>query len=357
MSGINISREVLYHRHRLSRQQIGELLHDHKDKAGYDEKISQLGRVARFLEITGELQKSGIWFVPLKGPLLSWRIYGDPTSRLCHDFDFLVKPGELAATIRLLLKSGYQPVTFEWPENKHLQKMILSGLNQYDLFHPIHGLTVEIHWRLFKYPVSDPVTLGNALRDHIRQVHFAGRQFLQFTPEFELLYLCIHGGIHKWRRLKWLVDVNDFIKRNPVSPERFRQLVVQFQAMRMTGLCNALLRHFFPGDACLPVTHQVPGWVFRSTLALVNNENDTHTSGLPGIFRAFHYRMWAFPDFRYKWGRFLGYFEFSPKDLRHRWIPPYLFFFTLFRIGRGLATPARKWLTRTEHLKTTQYVE
>jgi hypothetical protein len=89
---MNYSREILYTRHRLSHYQINKLLGEQQNQLDFEEKLYQLNLLAEFLSITDHLTKEDIWFMPLKGPLLSYRIYEDATCRRYRDFDFWLNP-------------------------------------------------------------------------------------------------------------------------------------------------------------------------------------------------------------------------------------------------------------------------
>src|SRR5512133_483624 len=151
---IKLSREILYQRHRLSHMQIDKYLGEQQHDLLLEEKINQMRQVALFLEITTALNKADIWFVAYKGPLLSHRIYNDATCRRFKDFDFLVKPAAIEQTIGILRQLGYCSKTFEWPGPGNQQNTVLSAINQFVLYNPTLGTMVEVHWRLFNYPVT-----------------------------------------------------------------------------------------------------------------------------------------------------------------------------------------------------------
>ena len=297
---MNYSREILYHRHRLSHQQINSLLEEQQNQLVFEEKLHQLSLLAGFLTLTDNLQKENIWFVPLKGPLLSYRIYGDATCRRYRDFDFLVKPADASNVIRLFCSLGFEYEKQRWPEKENERARIISRVNQLTLFNPAEHQTVEIHWRVFIDPVITFDRIEEVVRKNIQKVSFAGREMLQFSLEFELFYLIIHGGLHTWRRLKWLVDVHEIISRFRVDKKKFEELVNQFSAQRMIGLCNAMLRHFFPGSVLLPVDYTVPEWFVNYALRQANKTKD-YTHNMPSYslkHRWFYIN--AFPGWRYK---------------------------------------------------------
>ena len=315
---MNFSRELLYYRHRLSHRQIEELTGEQQTNTAFDEKIKQLKSVSEFLEITASLQKAGIWFVPLKGPLLSYRIYGDATCRIAKDIDILVKPEDLHKTFELLELLNYQSGSFKWPGPGYRQNRVLLFLNQYSMYHPERSTPVEIHWRLFKNPVISNKKLTAFIDEDVNQIEFAGQKFNQFSPEFELLHLIIHGGLHAWTRLKWLVDVKEIINRLHVDKEKFGHLIKLFRAQRMAGLCNAMLLHFFPGTTLLPVNDKVPGWFFRFSLLMASRETVVHMRPPEIYYKFIWFTMQAFPGFRYKTKRISVFLITLLQQLKHK---------------------------------------
>jgi len=67
---MNLSRQTLRSRHRLSHQQIDRLLGENMSVNFTDDKLKQMQRLRFFQEFTSELRTRGIWFIVLKGPVL-----------------------------------------------------------------------------------------------------------------------------------------------------------------------------------------------------------------------------------------------------------------------------------------------
>jgi hypothetical protein len=317
---MNLPREVLYHRHRLSHQQIDDLLGEKQHDLVLEEKIGQLNQLAQFLEITGALREAGIWFVSYKGPLLSYRIYRDATCRRFKDLDFLVRPGDIRKTIAVLGTFGFVSRSFTWPEPGHREKRLLLFMNQYTLHHPEKDLSIEIHWSLLKYPASRFKKLAATVEENLEQTVFAGQQFNQFSLEFELLHLVIHGGLHTWTRIKWLVDVHEIINRFRIDQKKFDTLVKQLNAERLAGLCNAMLGHYFPESEKLPADYPVPQRLVRYSLYQSARTTDTPVF-LPKdllTYRWFH--MAAFTRWHYRLMKLFLMLVFSLQHLKKKFL-------------------------------------
>jgi hypothetical protein len=303
---MHLTRETLYHRHRLSHQQIDQLLNEHSEDLIMEEKLTQLSQVAEFLEIAALLNNADIWFIPFKGPLLSYRIYGDATCRISKDFDLLVLPESMSDVIALLRTMGYTPRSFNWPGPGSRRNRILAAANQICFVHPEKHASVEVHWRLLKFPAISPARVDKAIAEHTTTINFSGLQLRQFTLEFELLQLVIHGGLHTWSRLKWLLDIHEIVKRYRIDGDKFSALVKEFRAQRMVGLCNVMLGLFFPGTALLPANCKVPDWYTGYTLFQFNRETVV-PNFLPGDFFRYHrFHVCAFTGLRYRITRTLA---------------------------------------------------
>ena len=326
---IPFTREQLYDRHRLSHQQINDWLGEADHIPRLEEKIDQIRRVHEFLNLTQRFQEAGLWFVPVKGPLLSYSIYGDATCRRSHDFDFLVKPADIFRAIQILTDSGYRSDYAEWPKDKAHINLALSMLHEFSLFNASSGMSIDIHRSLFEYPFPQE-KIDKLIGENLRQVEFSGQKFRQFTPEFELLYLIIHGGLHAWSRLKWLVDVHEMVNRKQVDYLKFQHIARQLNAGRMVSICNFMLRHFFPDSPVLPEDRSAPGWMFRFSLLQATREKEVPVSPPLNFLKFVCFRMLAFPGLKYK-GKALGVLIFSAQDIRHTWLPPSPFLFMIYR--------------------------
>lgn len=300
---MNYSREVLYNRHRLSHHQINSLLNEEQNQLVFEEKVNSLRLLSEFLSITDFLQKHSIWFLPLKGPLLSYRIYGDATCRRYRDFDLMVKPDVAPDVIQILCEQGYVFEGYRWPDSAIGRAKVIEKINQFTLYHPEKYLTIEIHWRVFIDPIVEYDLIEKIVNKNIQKIDFAGRLINQFKLEFELLYLIIHGGLHTWRRLKWLLDVHEIVTRFEIDESKFDELVSLYKAQRMVGLCNAMLNHFFPNSTLLPVVYPVPEWFFTYCLRQINNNNKEYNPPFSLKHRMFYLN--AFPDWKYKQKRIL----------------------------------------------------
>lgn len=313
-----LSRVFLNQRHRLSHQQIDELLKEKYTKEHLSEKYDQLFQVSEFIKVTDEFREAAIPFIPLKGPILSYRLHNDSSFRYSNDLDFLMPINAVKKAIFILEKNGYQPHYFPWPDNSKKERRLIKLSNQILFVHPEKQLNIEIHWKLFKFEITNSSTLNDVLKSNVNQIRFNERNFQVFNSELELLYLIIHGGHHAWFRLKWLIDVKDFIEKIPIDVEKFTQLVEKCNASRMVSLCNATLSNYFPECPllpCKPVRSTKKRLNF--TITQIEDEVYYNKSFLERI-KTYWFEMHCFPGFRFKlsvigvifYGKYSKVFEF-----------------------------------------------
>lgn len=310
---MNLTREQLHDRHRLSHQQIDRWLGENSGNEFLQEKLKQLDVVKKFLNVTDLFSKNEIQFISLKGPLLSYRIYGDPTVRLSHDIDILIETAAIEPIMKILVENGYHLTAgYFWPLKKAQQELVTDVFHHLSFYNKELDFCVEIHWVLMH---ELPVSLKNQkelIAGNLTEVDFAGRKFTVLTKEFELLFLIIHGARHGWFRLKWLVDINEYPIAE-VDDLKFKQLVKKLKAGRIIGQTNYLLKKYF--NASLPFSgdERLPEYFIRYALQSIDSsikiERSTHE-----MIAYFRYLLQMFPGFYHKY-RMVSGSLFRPGDI------------------------------------------
>jgi len=287
--------------------------------------MEQLGE---FFRITDFLKKAGIDFICLKGPLLSQRIYGDPAWRTYNDFDLLIEPESIEESLKLLETIGYQICYVEIPKSDCRKEFFFRNLNEVVLHNANNKVNLELHWRLFSTRILDEQSLKKILEKHKDTIELSGRAFQVFSKELELLYLLIHGGgAHSYRRLKWLVDIKDFLEKVTFNEKVFMGLVKQFKAIRLLNLTNALLLHFFPLAKSLPGEKKARKSLVRFCLDQISAEKDEEFRNIPVFLKRLRFTTGVFPGWKYKFSVFKKYL-LATDSINSKYIPciPILYF-------------------------------
>jgi putative nucleotidyltransferase-like protein len=175
----------------------------------------------------------------LKGTSLAVLAYGNCGIRHSKDIDLLIDP-ELALTAFSILEdAGYQRCNLRTACNDHL-KAWMREAHHLTYVHSRSGTQVEVHWRLFRNQNLDPRL------KHINARLSPSAPDETGALEDVLVYLCIHGAMHKWFRLKWLADVAALLAH---TSEAARESLYHTAAARGAGpyvgqallLCHGLL--------------------------------------------------------------------------------------------------------------------
>lgn len=201
------------HRHRitgLAHQALGDLKADMPEAArralaarASAEARNGLMLAGQAFRLADAFEAEGIPLAFLKGPVLSHQLYGDLGRRHSRDLDVIVAPEDRDEAAALLARLGYLPagdlvvgVSDGW-----------SGtLNEWEYRHPQSRTVVELHWRFcanaeLAEPLARHATWGD--------VSVGGSRALRtLTGDTLAAYLCLHGSLHAWSRLKWLADLD-----------------------------------------------------------------------------------------------------------------------------------------------------
>lgn len=172
-------------------------------------RMKALGLAAELARLGRLFAAEGIELMPLKGPLLSVKLHGDPAFRHQGDLDLMVKPEDLDRAGRLLLDEGYRRISPDFDLSKKQREVLQSTLHHYGYSHPQRLVPVELHWRLLLWMpehIEEPWNRS-------RPMEWSGARFRQPDDEMLLLFLCGHGSHHAWFRIKWLSDVAALLSR------------------------------------------------------------------------------------------------------------------------------------------------
>jgi hypothetical protein len=146
--------------------------------------------VAALENLLVEFAKQHIEVIPLKGPVLTEKLYGDAAMRPCNDLDLLVRWDDYSRAETLLVSLGF------------------AASSEADDYHRRFfrdGLPVELHFGIAS-PRYFPFDLDGVWR-RTRQSDFHGQPMLAMSDDDLVLFLCLHGLKHGFSRLIWILDV------------------------------------------------------------------------------------------------------------------------------------------------------
>lgn len=322
------NRNYLAQRHRLSHQQIDRFLGEDRSHEFLPEKIKRLEAVKHFIEVTDLLRNNAIFFVCIKGPLLSYRMYQDPSVRLSHDIDLLIREEDIEPVVKILIYNGFDfNENIFWPQQKIQQQLLTRSEQHLSFHHKSLKYIVEIHWVLMHTLPVSITKQREIISGNLTEIEFTGRSFTVLSKEFELLYLLIHGSRHMWMRLKWLLDINEYPIKE-IDTERFIQLASQFKAGRIIGQTNVLLKKYFDSELPFPGGTHIPRFFIQQAQRSFDNKVEIEKSTREMII-LLKYSWYMFPGVSYKLKIILSSL-FRPRDLAEIH-SPYKLMYYLYR--------------------------
>lgn len=305
-----ISTEILRDRHRLSPQQINALFGKNVIEESFEEKAAALGKVAEFLRVTDAFTAEGLRFIPLKGPILSYRLYVDATYRQYCDLDILVDVTSVSKSAKLLNDLGYVSMYHTWTEKRYGQRVIVNHMHHVFFSHPVKELNIELHWRLFQTPAASFSKIDDLIKIYQSGETFAGRSFTVLSNELELLYLVMHGSIHFWRRLKWLADVDAYIKTRTIDWKLFERLAKDLKAERLVSIGNSVLAEYFSENPLVPFNDYAPRFMKEFALEKIREPEDNCHEPVIMIMKRWRYSFLSYPGASYKLNRVWNFILF-----------------------------------------------
>lgn len=233
---MNIESKIIYYqqRHRLTIQQIAEL----REFSGMTiprtsnrfRQFETMTKMTELIRLSRLFHLENLDFIPLKGPMLSWRLHRDFTIRYSHDLDILVQLENLGNAIKLLKADGYQVLYPDLPVTRNKKRLFLKIQHHIGMIHPQKKTHLEVHWRLMRFEVVTNASLDQLVKQNTETANFRNEIFKLLNKEFEFVYLILHGALHQWFRLKWLHDVVAFSKDETLDWDKVFDISKNFNA-------------------------------------------------------------------------------------------------------------------------------
>lgn len=163
------------------------------------------------LRLLAKLEDGGIEAMPIKGPALAARLYGEVGLRRFGDLDVLVRARDVWRASAILQTQGFTP---DYDVSVTRREAFLRG-DYVRLFRAADDQTiVELHWGIARRSFAVQF-------DETAVWHRSGGLALQGrtvpTPSDEdlLLMLCIHGARHAWDKLEGVAAIAELMRSSP----------------------------------------------------------------------------------------------------------------------------------------------
>jgi hypothetical protein len=172
-----------------------------------------LAMAAETLRLQRLLDEADLPVLFVKGASLAQLAFGNLGLSGGEDIDLLVPQEALAAATAVVEKAGYR--RFDPPPGISAAqlRLLMPIRKDFGFAHQSTGWPIELHWRLFLNPHA---MTESSIMAASRVVPLADTVGLRTLGEEDLFaYLCMHGALHSWNRLKWLADVNALLASTP----------------------------------------------------------------------------------------------------------------------------------------------
>jgi Uncharacterised nucleotidyltransferase/Transglutaminase-like superfamily len=272
--------------------------------AQYEHNVAMSERAAHHLRlVSGRLQDQGIGVRVFKGIPLAVAAFQDFRLRDAGDIDLLVEEKDLFPAERSLEELGYVRLEPQARLTPRRLRSYLAHQKDFAYEHSREDLALDLHWRLFRNPFlpsnAGLTELGEA------QIMLGGEAIATLPAPRLLLYLCVHGALDGWLRLKWLADVSALLRN--MTPADLREGVRLAREQRALPYFSAacILSHDLLGNevpaGCLDRSdRQVARIVRFSMRAMSSNDYRPAREEIPSqawflnefqLFDSFRYRM------------------------------------------------------------------
>jgi hypothetical protein len=160
------------------------------------------------------------------------------------DIDLLVAEKDIFKAGKILETLGYERFDPQARLTPRRLRSYLAHQKDFSYEHPTTGMVIDLHWRLFR----NAFLPANAGLKQVGEdwINLGSERIPTLPAQRLLLYLCVHGALDGWLRLKWLADIGALL--HTMTPEQLtsaasaaaeQQALPQFSAAIL--LCQDLL--------------------------------------------------------------------------------------------------------------------
>ena len=263
--------------------------------------LAELGRISKLFAA------EGTQLCALRGPVLAQRLFGDASLRTSRDLDLLIQPEAVAEAEALLLAYGYQRSYPAMPLTPRQWRIYQQQWRHFVYTHPQRHVDIELHWALTS---TNLVSMQDVrlMLSRARPIALAGASVHMLSEEDLPVNLLIHGSLHSWIRLKWLVDFVVWMRRAS-DPDweglktRMEDLGLQRLLAQGVLLANWLFNTPVPETVkSLIAAEPAAKYMAEQSLKTILNARYTDEEiGRVHGFKHIFYWMKLKKDWRYKW--------------------------------------------------------
>jgi len=278
-------------------------------------------------EVLKAFNRGAIPVMPLKGPILSFDLYGDVGLRQSQDLDIAVAIEDIQRAQACLEGLGWRVDSGFIPVSPRQWKSFLKQEHHIGFIHPRGNCILELHWCSRGLESSG---LTKSRWERCVPSIWQGCVYQSLNPIDCVLDLCSHGGDHSWLRAKWLGDLARIQADGRMDWEMTLKQAVSSSQDRtlLAGLClsNRLYGLPLPSLSRDPWKVLSPILIDRPITFLTNMDETTDPNVMaiwPRLSSHFRYNRMAHPE--KTWHRTLAELAYCREDFRVFRLPDSLF--------------------------------
>jgi Uncharacterised nucleotidyltransferase/Transglutaminase-like superfamily len=217
-------------------------------------------RSSDILLLNGLFREQAIDLRIFKGIPLGMIAFQDPALRDMGDLDLLVAEKDIVRAGDILRAQGYQRIEPQAPLTPRRLRSYMAHQKDFSYEHFASGVMIDLHWRLFRSKFL-PANAGLA-EAGVDWVMLASEGIPTLPVSRLLIYLCVHGALDGWLRLKWLADIAALLGR--MTAEQMAataEAAAQQAALPELSAAVFLCREMLGDDGSFPLP---PGCLERS---------------------------------------------------------------------------------------------
>lgn len=182
----------------------------------HENTIQSLTTFAELIRLLDILEQAGCSrVIAFKGPVLSQLAYGNLSTRVFRDLDFLLRREDYLRVKPILEAEGYHSLVDAQPTTPEQQDETCWTMGEYAMVNVEKGIWLDIHCHLVGQDIFAIDLDLAAFVQSAQPLHCHGRSVLTFTPEYTLLHLCINSAKDYWSTLQSAQDLMGLIDRHP----------------------------------------------------------------------------------------------------------------------------------------------
>lgn len=188
-------------------------------------------------QLLGELNRSGIDAILLKGTAFAYGLYREPALRTRTDTDLLISPAAKDKAFGVFERLGFRSPTAISGEFVSTQKLFMRQLQGTP-----HA--IDLHWQISNAQVFAQQFAFDELWQSAIAVPQLGAAAVRLSPEYALLHACLHRAVHAQRgeqdRLQWFYDMH--LLADEMGAAQWQSFAQLAQQKAMAALCADALQ-------------------------------------------------------------------------------------------------------------------